>query len=35
MPEKELPLENVEAIAVTRHLDLAAARGEVQSAQAR
>ncbi len=28
-PDKELPLENLEAIAVTRRLDLAAARGEV------
>jgi len=29
LPEKELPLENLEAIAVSRRLDLAAARGEV------
>jgi cobalt-zinc-cadmium efflux system outer membrane protein len=29
LPDKELPLENVEAIAVTRRLDLAAARGDV------
>lgn len=31
LPEKELPLENLEAIAVTRRLDLAAARGDVQN----
>lgn len=29
LPDKEPPLENLEAIAVTRRLDLAAARGEV------
>ena len=29
LPDKELPFENLEAIAVTRRLDLAAARGEV------
>ena len=29
LPEKELPLENLEAIAVSRRLDLAAARGDV------
>ena len=29
LPDKELPLANLEAIAVTRRLDLAAARGEV------
>lgn len=29
LPDKELPLENLEAIAVTRRLDLAAARGDV------
>ena len=33
-PEKELPLENLEAIAVTRRLDLAVARGEVQNVKA-
>ena len=31
LPDKELPLDNLEAIAVTRRLDLAAARAEVQS----
>ena len=29
LPDKELPLENLEALAVSRRLDLAAARGEV------
>jgi cobalt-zinc-cadmium efflux system outer membrane protein len=29
LPDKELPLENLEVLAVTRRLDLAAARGEV------
>jgi cobalt-zinc-cadmium efflux system outer membrane protein len=29
LPDKELPLENLESIAVTRRLDLAAARGDV------
>ena len=31
LPENELPLENVEATAVNRRLDLAAARGEVMA----
>jgi cobalt-zinc-cadmium efflux system outer membrane protein len=31
LPEKDLPLENVEATAVNRRLDLAAARGEVMA----
>ena len=31
LPEKELPLENLEATAVNRRLDLAAARGEVMA----
>lgn len=31
LPEKELPLENVEATAINRRLDLAAARGEVMA----
>ena len=33
LPDKELPLENLEAIAVSRRLDLAAARGEVINVQ--
>jgi cobalt-zinc-cadmium efflux system outer membrane protein len=31
LPDQEWPLENLEAIAVSRRLDLAAARGEVQA----
>ncbi len=31
LPDKELPLENLETIAVSRRFDLAAARGEVQA----
>lgn len=33
LPEKELPLENVEALAISHRLDLAAARGEVINVQ--
>lgn len=33
LPDKELPLENVEALAISRRLDLAAARGEVANVQ--
>lgn len=33
LPEKELPLDNVEALAVSQRLDLAAARGEVINVQ--
>lgn len=33
-PEKELPLENLEAVAMKQRLDLAAARGEVQNLEA-
>lgn len=33
LPDKELPLENVEALAISRRLDLAAARGEVVNVQ--
>jgi cobalt-zinc-cadmium efflux system outer membrane protein len=33
LPDKELPLENLEALAISRRLDLAAARGEVLNVQ--
>lgn len=33
LPEKELPLENVEALAISQRLDLAAARGEAVNVQ--
>lgn len=33
LPDKELPLENVEALAISHRLDLAAARGEVVNVQ--
>jgi outer membrane protein, heavy metal efflux system len=33
VPDKELPLENVEALAIKHRLDLAAARGEVQNVE--